>query len=290
MKTRITPFNWRDELKNTDSDSIGEDFILIKNPSFLYTIDYPFKLDIFMGIISVNGVLNVSINLEEYAMEPSSLFMVMADQIIQFNSVSEDFSGQFIFMSNNFLSNLLTGPQERLPLFLSVFNDPYLPLDADGFNSVVTYFNMIQNEIRKRANPYRMETVRHLSQALFYGTIYQYHKTPEHKEKTKHELLMEQFMNLVNTYFKEQREVGFYADKLNFTPKYLSKVVKENSGKSASTWINDYVLLEAKALLKSTNMNVQQISDHLNFPSQSFFGKYFKRQVGVSPKEYRKVL
>ena len=80
----------------------------------------------------------------------------------------------------------------------------------------------------------------------------------------------------------------FYADKMCLTPKYLSKVIKEKSSKSASEWIDNYVTLEARALLKSTNMTIRQISDELNFPSQSFFGKYFKRHQGMSPKEYRK--
>ena len=99
---------------------------------------------------------------------------------------------------------------------------------------------------------------------------------------------MEKFLSLVQINYKEQRGLEFYADKLCFTPKYLSKVIKENSGTSANDWIDNHVVLEAKALLKSTNMTIQQISDELNFPSQSFFGKYFKRHVGVSPKEYKK--
>ena len=69
---------------------------------------------------------------------------------------------------------------------------------------------------------------------------------------------------------------------------YLSTVIKNVSGKTAAEWIDDYVILEAKSLLKSTNLTIQQISDGLNFPSQSFFGKYFKRQTGISPKEYKK--
>lgn len=99
---------------------------------------------------------------------------------------------------------------------------------------------------------------------------------------------MGNFMDLIRTHYKEHRGAEFYADKLCLTPKYLTKVIKENSGKSANDWIDDYVVLEAKALLKSTNMTIQQISDELNFPSQSFFDKFFKRHVGVSPKEYKK--
>ncbi|MDR2805936.1 MAG: helix-turn-helix domain-containing protein [Dysgonamonadaceae bacterium] len=78
-----------------------------------------------------------------------------------------------------------------------------------------------------------------------------------------------------------------YASKLCLTPKYFSKIIKDNSGISASEWIDNYIILEAKALLKSTNITILQISDELNFPSQSFFGKYFKRVTGMSPKSYR---
>jgi AraC-like DNA-binding protein len=82
--------------------------------------------------------------------------------------------------------------------------------------------------------------------------------------------------------------VKFYADILCITPRYFSKIVKENSGKSPNEWIDEYIMQEAKALLKSGNFTVQQVSDELNFPSQSFFGKYFKRHTGVMPSKYKK--
>jgi YesN/AraC family two-component response regulator len=91
----------------------------------------------------------------------------------------------------------------------------------------------------------------------------------------------------VQTHYREQRGLDFYADKLCITPKHLSKVIKAISDKPANDWIDEHVVLEAKALLKSTNMTIEQISDELNFPSQSFFGKYFKRVTGMSPKEYK---
>jgi AraC-like DNA-binding protein len=98
---------------------------------------------------------------------------------------------------------------------------------------------------------------------------------------------VEKFLNLVQTHYREERGLKFYADRLCLTPIHLSRVIKSASHKSANDWIDEHVILEAKALLKSTSMTVQQISEELNFPSQSFFGKYFKRIVGVSPKEYR---
>jgi len=120
------------------------------------------------------------------------------------------------------------------------------------------------------------------------NTRYLNDNSTEHRDQTRHEALTEEFLSLANLHYREQREVSFYADKLHLTPKYLSKIIKQNSGKSANQWVDDNVMLEARALLRSTNMNIQQISDHLHFPSQSSFGKYFKRKAGVSPKEYRK--
>ena len=80
----------------------------------------------------------------------------------------------------------------------------------------------------------------------------------------------------------------FCAEQLGWTPKHLSGVVKEVSGKTVGEWIDEFVILEAKALLNSSSMNIQEIADRLSFANQSFFGKYFKHYTGMSPKEYRK--
>ncbi|MBQ5913729.1 MAG: AraC family transcriptional regulator [Alistipes sp.] len=105
---------------------------------------------------------------------------------------------------------------------------------------------------------------------------------------TSADAISKEFMRLVKDNFRSERQLQFYADKLCITPRYLSRVVKECTGSSAADWIERYVVLEARALLKSTSMTIQQISDELNFPSQTFFGKYFKRRVGMSPKLYRR--
>ena len=99
--------------------------------------------------------------------------------------------------------------------------------------------------------------------------------------------ISDQFISLVQKNFKEERFLDFYANELSITPKHLSRTVKSQTGFTAVEWIERYVILEAKVMLKSSNMTIQQIADELNFPSQSFFGKYFKKNIGVSPKEYR---
>jgi len=94
-------------------------------------------------------------------------------------------------------------------------------------------------------------------------------------------------MHELTTHYKEERSVSFYADKLCISSKYLSSLVKEVSDKNPVEWITQCVIFESKTLLKSTDMSIQQISDLLNFPNQSFFGKYFKRYCGMSPLQYK---
>ena len=95
-------------------------------------------------------------------------------------------------------------------------------------------------------------------------------------------------MQLVTQNYNQTRNVGWYAKKLDITHAHLCAVVKQITGKTCADVIASMVIMDAKSQLKSTNLTIQAISDSLNFASISFFGKYFKRYVGMSPLEYRK--
>lgn len=105
------------------------------------------------------------------------------------------------------------------------------------------------------------------------------------KNKSRKEYIFERFYESLVESYQSERSVKFYADQLCLTPKHLSGVVKEVSGKTVGEWIDELVILEAKALLNSSSMNIQEIADRLNFANQSFFGKYFKHYTGMSLKD-----
>lgn len=121
---------------------------------------------------------------------------------------------------------------------------------------------------------------------FYYGGISSFESKDQGNNKYKNSVVAK-FLELVQTHYREQRLIGFYASKLCITPKYLSKLVKEHTGRSAGEWIESHVILEARAMLQSSDMTIQQIATSLHFPNQSFFGKYFKRATGISPKQYR---
>ena len=99
--------------------------------------------------------------------------------------------------------------------------------------------------------------------------------------------IVARFLQCVHENYRERRDLGFYADQLCLSLKYMSHVVFEQTGRHPSRWIKDYVILDAKTMLRSGRYTVQQVADELNFPNQSFFGKYFKEAVGISPKKWK---
>ena len=283
----ILPFNWRTELESVEVEVLDDDFILLDRPVIVSSFKYPFKVNVTAVIICIKGISEGTINLKPYITDGPCFITIMHDQIIEYKSISEDFSGLFIVMSKKFTDSLMLNAQERLPLMLSIRDNPVTPLNKETLEGMIQYFELLKRLSQEKDHPYRLEVARHLTLAFFYGASTEFHKRIDNRKKTHHEVLVENFFKLVQTHHKEQRRLDYYASELCLTSKHLSKIIRETSGRAANDWIDDLVVLEAKALLKSTNMTIQQISDELSFPSQSFFGKYFKRVTGISPSEYK---
>lgn len=98
----------------------------------------------------------------------------------------------------------------------------------------------------------------------------------------------DKLMALLSEHYRDQRNVEFYAEKMHVSSKHLSRVIRSYTGKSVHQWIDEFVALEIKNLLKYSNMSIQQISLALNFPNPSFMGQYFKRITGMTPGEYKR--
>lgn len=101
--------------------------------------------------------------------------------------------------------------------------------------------------------------------------------------------IVSRFVQCVAENYRSHREIGFYAEQLGLSLKYMSHVVYGQTGRHPAQWIKDYVILDAKTMLRSGQYSVQQVAEELNFPNQSFFGKYFKEAVGISPKKWMKM-
>lgn len=281
-------YDWRAVVGGTAAENvyaIGEDFVVLRNPP-VNMLESPFKVDMVAVIVLTGGTGRGRINLVSIEAVAPCMIIMSADQIIQADYVSEDFNCYVVVMSPSFVDSL--NINERMDTFRTVSDNPVIPLTGDRLPPILTYIEMMCAVTRLADNPYRMEVAQNLTRAFFYGGGFYFHKLDENVSRNSTDRVANEFMKLLDANFKRHRKIEFYAERMDLTPKYMSSLMRKLTGRSAGEWIDRRVIMEAKALLRSTNMTVQQIADELNFPEQSAFGKYFKRHTGLSPKEYRK--
>ena len=267
--------------------SIGDDFVMIDGVTIndielvKNLIDRPST----SIIVCRSGAIDLRIDLVQHTVESPAMAVTLPAQRAECMSISPNFEAVIINMSDRFIDML--NISSRTQVFMALRNNPVIQLDYTTINAVAAYREIIGKSISHATNPYRLEVVENFTRAFFYAGGFYFHELLDKRPTSFHNSILERFIDLVRNNYRQHRRVGFYADKLCITPKYLSKVVKQSSGQSAVEWIDSYVILEARNLLRSSYMTIQQIAAELNFPNQSFFGKYFKRMTGISPKEYR---
>lgn len=296
MKGKIRNLKWRNRIEEiTPSDHrIGTDILLIEDANAIRAEKIigknPFKLDMSMAIIYDQGEAVSKINMKEYHIKAPAVLIVMHGQTIEPISYSDDLQGRAIVMSELFTERLFAGSTEvqAHSLYTSIMSKPIINFAKDQ-NVFSIYYDLLLNVAKSPQSEFKIQSAQHLTLAMFYGYSHMKHNLIiDNKGTTRQEEIYSAFIDSLGDNYKNARDIGYYADKLCISAKHLSQVVKDVSGKTALEIIEDYVLTECKALLLSTTMTIQEISDELNFPSQSVFGKYFKRLTGLSPKAYRK--
>lgn len=272
-------------------DFIDNEFAIFDDVSGIPMDEYPNRINAAVIAVCLSGKGKLGVNLKEYELSAGTLLMTLPDQIIQNMGVSDDFSGIYIGVSPQFIDRTFTQIKELLTFMFYIKEHPCVPLGKEEQECIAEYHSFLWKKVKMENNIFRKEITREILAAMFYDlyNICRKHMpSDEIRYKSRKEELFEKFMREVSANYKVERSVTFYANKLCLTPKHLSGVVKEVSGKTAGEWIDNLVVLEARTLLKSSEMSVQEIAEYLHFANQSFFGKYFKHYVGMSPKEYRR--
>ena len=253
---------------------------------------FPCRIDAFIIGVGTEGETSVSFNLHEFRLKKDSMFIFTPKNILQVNS-QQYFKADVIAISPDFMRRINIDIKNMMPLFLKFVENPTLALTPEESRSMRGMIAQIERETRGPETHFSFDIVSGLIAATIYkvGDI-MYHYLAEHPEgqnnsHNRAEEYFKQFTHLLGEHFREERSVGFYARQLCITPKYLTTLIKRISGQSVSEWIDNYVILEAKTLLKYSTMSIQEIAYYLNFPNQSFFGSYFKRNTGMSPSQYK---
>ncbi len=250
---------------------------------------FSFRIEALMFLICTGGRFRFSIDLKEYDVSTDTLVILNPNNYVNVWECSEDFTCSMTVCSLNTIETIISKPSDLLPVIVSNARTPVLHLAPPQSRWLRESFSLIKDKIESETSKFRMRTIQGIMQAVLYDIMdIIIARNPSIKDmSSRKEELMVQFIIAVIKDFRRERKVEYYADKLCITSKHLSAVVKELTGVTAGKIIDDYVILEAKILLRKTDLTIQEIASRLNFPNQSFFGKYFKHATGLTPSDYR---
>lgn len=270
-----------------DIDYVDNDFIVLDDLSkFKIPNDSPIRLGAFTISLCLNGHITTDINMIRHDIQPGDMVITLPKDIIEHKEVSSNIRGIFFIVSQRFIEDAFPKIGEILPIFLHIQKYPKIELTAKQCFNIQQFYDFFIQRLKDQS-VYRGKMISSILQALIYYIAGLLINSDKQDKKERKEELLSKFIQLIIKHFKENRTLDFYADKLFISTKYMSDIIKKTSGLTAHDWIDRYTILEAKILLRSTNKTIQEISNELNFPNHSFFSKYFKRHMGMTPKEYR---
>lgn len=266
-------------------DRLGNNLILIENPHMARQTDFPFRSNTCISLLIMGGSMECLVDMVVHRIDRPGLLVILPTQIVEKISFSDDFRGYCLLMSAEFNANLPMG--NKISIIANIREHGFFPMDGKIMDAAENYVKMIQGVLHV-PNNYQHEIVMHLTVAYYYGLGTYIHDAENRSAPmSRYEQISDSFIRLVMNNCHIHRDMDFYADSLCLSAKHVNLAVKTVTGVNAMKWIERYTILNAKNMLKTTSLTVSEISDKLNFPTPSDFGKYFKKFTGYSPRSFR---
>ncbi len=237
-------------------------------------IGQPYRVEEGRLVMVTAGWSRIIANLEEYELHTGMAFVLPPDSILEIVEHSDDLDMRAITFKD-------------LPPSAGFSHTVCLQLTERDVADIDNLLMLLWQEVHR--DPKHLEIIHHLEAALFLSLrrLEQQTQASSKVAASHQEQLHHRFVALVKQYGLTEHKVEFYADRLCITPNYLSSIVRRYSGLTVMQWINRHVIQQAKLQLKYSDLPVWQIAESLNFPNPSFFSKFFKREAGMTPNEFR---
>lgn len=278
--------------------SMGDDVCLI-NISYdetLSVLAHPCRFDGFLAFYCVSGHIKVMINLSEFDVTENSLFVYMPGNIVSVTGVDEDGKKNLDFVAIAMTRDYMESLDVDIPSLMEkrrvLQKRPYFFIkggDRDIARGYVTLAEKILGSnlaYKRKSVSMLLASFFSIAEGIIEDEMYMDGRKAETRDRSR--LTADRFLDMLAEHHLTERRVSFYAEKLGLTPKYLSCLVKTATGRSAPEWIDDYVILEAKNMLRFSDMPIKEIVARLNFPDQPTFHKFFKYHTGITPMRYRR--
>lgn len=251
----------------------------------------PLKSNFFRIAICLNGTVEVDCGLETFHHQTNTIHFNFPNQLFSLYNKSDDMFAYYILFSEAFMEDFLQlrNLQQHFP-FLDYGGVPFMQLSDDEALEIENLFLKINQEIKEKRLHFKQTIQLYLNLILIAANrSYQRQGLVQNVEPKKDNTLLARYKKMVGQHFITKRKVEEYAALLAVTPNHLNKIIKEQTGKTASSFIENMLIMEAKALLRYTELSISEIAYQLDFTDPSHFNKFFKKEAGVTPLVYRNV-
>ena len=291
--TTLFPFSGELPPEADATVAFGNELIIINNVTINELQEAPMQIGFFVMCLCTEGEGSFTLSGERRTMRRNDLLIFFGEQAFQDIACSADFHAKVLLMSRSFAQDCIIGLDYMWPYLLHVMANPVIHLEHDEEHWMTECSRLLIRRLHDKSKArYLRETVVSLTRA-FYFELCSLLDTREPEGFVKRQnrafAIFDDFIRLLSANFKKERCVEWYSNELCLTAKHLSEVVKTVSGRTAGQWITTFVLVETKTLLKNSALSIKEIAQEMNFPNQSFLGKYFKNVTGMSPSDYRRL-
>lgn len=280
----------RDYAKCYRLDNSNDDLMIFEDIKAMQLPELDFHIGMVVICVCKNGEAEMLVNGREVKLTKGGLFVNFGDCIISGLKVTDNFSATAIAASQDFLQESVMSLMHLWPYMLYLMEHPVVMLGEAEMQRLVQMYQQICERLCQDDHCFRREATIACVQACYLDVcdFLKRKVPPRERLQTRAYALFDQFVRLVAANYVQHRDVQWYADAMQITPKYLSEVVKDVSGRTSGQWINNFVVTELKSLLRNSDLSIKEIAVEMNFTNQSFLGKYFKNIVGESPHDFRR--
>lgn len=271
-------------------------FLSEKGRDFVIYDGKPVRVNAFSYMLVLSGKARLWIDAEEYDVFRNVLCMMSPLHQTCFSQVSEDYQCLFLCVNKRFVDRMASPDiQHHIARGMTRYRCPLIVVSEEERQLLEAGIFDIRNQLLRREHLYYLEMIQNALSRFYLETDHIWDRKvsdfPEMKGgNSRYNEILRKFISLLMMYFKTEHLVPFYADALHMTPQYLTLIVKKQTGKTVNDFIGEMLYSESRNLLAISGLSIQQIAAELNFADQSSFCKFFKKQAGVSPLEYRKTV
>lgn len=288
--SELSPASISNLVQQSYTCHIGSDLLLFDDFANLQLPDGIYRTtDIVVGLC-LESESKYTANTVEYTVGPNDVLIIPDGQVMDHYIVGPGAKGIAMMISPAFYHEIMKDIHDLSSLIIFSRSHPVFRLRPGEARNMVTYYNLIKEKVNDTGNVYRRDVAGHLISAMIceLNNAMRRASLCDEGRQPRAEEIFAGFIRLVEQNYMRERRVGWYGEQLCITPKYLSEMVKLVSRRTPNEWIDSYVVMELRSQLKNTAKTIKEIAVDMNFPNQSFLGKYFKEHVGMSPISYRR--